>query len=163
MRKFLITLAIVPLFSIAQISNKIEGITINSPCELEYMRNLDNQNNYSCAFQDRDNKIYNYSATILNLFKDTNGLSENSLREYKKEFLKTTKEIAEINGEKAEYVKLKNLDALLTISYLEMSGLKFINLSVVFIYKNKSFTVNLTTNNLNKNAVQEKLINSISL
>ena len=163
MKKFLIVLIIVPLFSIAQISNRIEGIIINSPCELEYMRNLGNQNNYSCVFEDRNSNLYNYSATVSNLYNDINGLSENELKLYKKEFLKVTKDIAESSGEKAEYIKLKNLDAVLTISYLEVSRLKFINLSVVFIYRKKSFTVNLTSNNLNKSIIQNKLINSISL
>ena len=37
-------------------------------------------------------------------------------------------------------------------AYLTYSDQKFVNNSIVFIYKQKSFIVNLTTNNLNDSA-----------
>lgn len=146
----------------AQVRCKIEGIIINSPCELEYTRNLGNQNNYSCVAQIEEGKIDNYSVTVQNLNSSMNGLNENSLKTYKSTFLKT----AEINyknaGETTKYLKLSNgIDAISSISYLTYQEQKFRVISITFLYKQKSFIVNLTTNKLNRDNEINNLINRI--
>lgn len=135
----------------AQINSKIEGITINSPCELEYTRNLENQNNYSCPFQYGDQKLDNYSVTVSNLQSDMKGLTGNNLKVFKETFLQTIKSNSESLGETTKYIELDNgLKALTIISYLTYANQKFKNISIAFLYKQKSFIVNLTTNNLSK-------------
>ena len=51
MRKIFFLGILIPILSFGQTKNKIEGIVIDTPCELEYTRNLGNQNNYSCVTQ----------------------------------------------------------------------------------------------------------------
>jgi len=135
----------------AQIKTKIEGISINAPCELEYTRNIGNQNNYSCPLQ-YDDKIDNYSVTVSNLQTQMNGLKENSLKTYKTSFLKTIESNSKAEGETTKYLKLSNgIDALSSVSYLTYGSQKFKNISITFLYKQKSFIINITTNNLKKN------------
>ncbi|WP_026727248.1 hypothetical protein [Flavobacterium denitrificans] len=135
----------------AQISTKIEGVIINAPCELEYTRNIGNQNNYSCPLQYDVDKIDNYSITVSNLQTQMNGLKESSLKEFKASFLKTIEINSKAEGESIKYLKLKNgIDALSSISYLTYGTQKFKNISITFLYKQKSFIVNITTNNLKK-------------
>jgi hypothetical protein len=149
MKKIMFIGILFPFISFAQIENKIEGIIINSPCELEYTRNLGNQNNYSCVLQDVNDKIINYSMTISNLFKEMNGLTASQLAEFKNHYLTTAKKDAEKNNEATEYIVLSNgIKALKINSTLTYSGQKFVVTSIVFLYKQKGFVVNLTTNNL---------------
>lgn len=146
----------------AQINSKIEGITINSPCELEYTRNLGDQNNYACVSQDSNEKIMQYSVTVQNLFEDMNGLNEKTLKAYKDQFFLTAKENAESNGETTKSIELINGKKALSIkSELTYSGHKFVNTSILFLYKQKSFIVNLTTNNLNRKNDIKDLTNRI--
>ncbi|MEP6805738.1 MAG: hypothetical protein ABI892_14520 [Flavobacterium sp.] len=136
----------------AQINTKIEGISVNAPCELEYTRNIGNQNNYSCPLQYDGNKIDNYSVTVSNLQTQMNGLKESSLKAYKTSFLKTIEINSKAEGETTKYLKLKNgIDALSSVSYLTYGSQKFKNISITFLYKQKSFIINITTNNLKKN------------
>lgn len=133
MNKFIIFGILFPLVSFCQINNKIEGIIVSAPCELEYTRNLGNQNNYSCVVQDENGKIINYSVTVSNLSKEMNGLNDNSLTLFKNTFLATAKKDAESNNEKAEYILLANDKKALKIkSYLTYSDQKFVNTSIVF-------------------------------
>ncbi len=151
MRKITLLGIFLPILSFAQIDNKIEGLTLDMPCELEYTRNLGNQNNYACVVQDNNEKIRQYSVTVQNLFADMNRLNEKTLQVYKDQFLQTAKENAKSNGEKTESIVLSNGQKALKIeSYLTYSGHKFLNTSIVFLYKQKSFIVNLTTNDLEK-------------
>ena len=163
MKKLILFGILLPFISIAQTDNKIEGLTINTPCELEYTRNLGNQNNYSCVIQDTNEKVFQYSVTVQNLFEEMNGLSGNTLQVFKDQFLQTAKENATSNGESTESVILANGQNALSIkSYLTYSGQEFVNTSIVFLYKQKSFIVNLTTNNLN-NSVSSKLTERIRI
>jgi len=162
MNKIIIILALTSWSLNAQINSKIEGITINSPCELEYARNLGNQNNYACVSQDSSEKIIQYSVTVQNLFEDMKGLNERTLKTYKDQFFLKTKEIAESNGETTTSIELINGQKALSIkSELTYSGHKFVNTSILFLYKQKSFIVNLTTNNLNRKNVIKDLTNRI--
>ncbi|WP_458626491.1 hypothetical protein [Winogradskyella sp. PC D3.3] len=162
MNKIILLLLLTSWSVNAQINSKIEGITINSPCELEYTRNLGDQNNYACVSQDNNEKILQYSVTVQNLFKDMNGLNEKTLKVFKDQFLQTAKENAESNGEKTSSIELINGGkALSIISELTYSGHKFVNTSIVFLHKQKSFIVNLTTNNLNRKNNVNDLINRI--
>ncbi|WP_157209261.1 hypothetical protein [Mariniflexile maritimum] len=163
MKKISFVILIIPFLTFAQIDNKIEGLTINCPCELEYTRNLGNQNNYACVVQDNNEKIKQYSVTVQNLFEDMNGLNEKTLQVYKDQFLQTAKENAEMNNESTESILLSNGQKALKIkSYLTYSGHKFVNTSIVFLYKQKSFIVNLTTNDLN-NSASSNLIERIKI
>ncbi|MDD7913819.1 hypothetical protein [Polaribacter ponticola] len=162
MNKIIIVLILTSWSIKAQINTKIEGITINSICELEYTRNLGNQNNYACVSQDSNEKIMQYSVTVQNLFEDMKGMNEKTLKIYKDQFFLTTKENSESNGEKTTLIKLKNgQKALSIVSELTYSVHKFINTSIVFLYKQKSFIVNLTTNNLNRKNEIRDLTNRI--
>jgi hypothetical protein len=146
----------------AQIISKIEGITINSPCELEYTRNLGNQNNYSCPFQYENIKLDNYSVSVSNLQIEMIGLTGNNLNVFKETFLQTIKSNSESNGETVKYIELSNgIKAISSVSYLTYADQKFKNIAIAFIYKQKSFVVNLTTNNLNRSNDIEDLINRI--
>lgn len=150
MKKILLLGILIPIIAFSQTENKIEGIKINTPCELEYTRNLGNQNNYNCLIQGNDEKIFQYSVTVQNLFEELKGMSGKSLDVYKEHFLKTAKDISEINNESTEWIVLKNGQKALKIkAYLTYSDQKFVNTSIAFIYKQKSFIVNLTTNDLN--------------
>lgn len=152
MKKIILLGLLIPFLSFAQIDNKIEGLTIDCPCELEYTRNLGNQNNYSCVIQDEDDKIFQYSVTVQNLFEDMNGLNETTLKAYKDQFLQTLIDNTESSDGNANSINLANgQKAIQMISYLTYSGHKFINTSIGFLYKQKSFIVNLTTNDLEKN------------
>ncbi|TYB69451.1 MULTISPECIES: hypothetical protein [Bizionia] len=149
MKKIILLGMLIPFIAFSQTENKIEGLTINTPCELEYTRNLGNQNNYSCVFQDNNENIFQYSATVQNLFEDMKGLTGNSLQVFKDQFFKTAKENAQSNGEKTENIVLANGQKALKIeSYLTYADQKFANTSILFLYKQKSFIVNLTTNEL---------------
>lgn len=145
-----------PLLTIGQTKNKIEGIVIDTPCELEYTRNLGNQNNYSCVTQNSNNKIFQYSITVQNLFEEMKGFTGNSLQIFKDEFLKSAKNNAIANGESAKFITLNNQgNALKTESFLTYSGNKFKNTSIVLLYKQKSYIVNLTTNDLNSSELND--------
>ena len=164
MNKIIIILVLTSWSINAQINSKIEGITINSPCELEYTRNLGDQNNYACVSQDNNEKIMQYSVTVQNLFEDMNGLDEKTLKAYKDQFFLSAKENAESNGEKTTSIELINGQKALSIkSELTYSGHKFENTSILFLYKQKSFIVNLTTNNLNRKNDIKDLTNRIIL
>jgi len=91
MKKIILLEILLPFMVFSQTENKIEGLTIDTPCELEYTRNLGNQNNYSCVIQDNDEKIFQYSVTIQNLFEEMNGLTENTLKVFKDQFFKQRK------------------------------------------------------------------------
>ncbi|HEY9184326.1 MAG TPA: hypothetical protein VIM94_03270 [Salegentibacter sp.] len=163
MKKIFLLGMLFPLLSFGQTNNKIEGLVIDTPCELEYTRNLGNQNNYSCVIQKADNKIFQYSITVQNLFEKMKGLTGNSLQIFKDEFLKSAKNNATANGESAEFITLNNQGiALKTESYLTYSGNKFKNLSIVLLYKQKSYVVNLTTNDLNSSGIN-KLVDRIEI
>lgn len=162
MNKIILLLVLTSWSVNAQINSKIEGITINSPCELEYTRNLDNQNNYSCPFQYGNGKLDNYSVTVSNLQNEMTGLTGSSLKEFKETFLQTIKSNSESNGESAKYIDLKNgIKAVSSVSYLTYADQKFKNIAIAFLYKQKSFIVNLTTNNLTRNDEMEDLIDKI--
>jgi hypothetical protein len=151
MKNIILLGLLVPFLSFAQINNKIEGLTIDTSCELEYTKNLGNQNNYSCVFQGDNEKVLQYSVTVQNLFEDMNGLSEATLSVFKEEFLKGLVSNAEASNQDVKSIYLSNGQrAILMTSYLTYSGHKFINTSIGFLYKQKSFIVNLTTNNLEK-------------
>ncbi len=155
MKKILLLGILIPFIAISQTDNKIEGLTINTPCELEYTRNLGNQNNYSCVLQKNDETIFQYSVTVQNLFEEMNKIQGKELQSYKNSFLQAARENATSNGESTESIILANGQKALKIeSYLTYSGNKFINTSIVFLYKQKSFVVNLTTNNLNSDAIK---------
>ena len=135
MKKIFFFGILIPILSFGQVKNKIEGIVINTPCELEYTRNLGNQNNYSCVIQKTDNKIFQYSITVQNLFEEMKGFTGSSLQVFKDEFLKSAMNNAIANGESAKYITLNNRgSALKTESYLTYSGNKFKNLSIVLLY-----------------------------
>jgi hypothetical protein len=90
------------------------------------------------------------------------GLNERTLKTYKDQFFLKTKEIAESNGETTTSIELINGQKALSIkSELTYSGHKFVNTSILFLYKQKSFIVNLTTNNLNRKNVIKDLTNRI--
>lgn len=153
MKKINLFTILLPFFSFTQIENKIEGLTIDTPCALEYTRNLGNQNNYSCTSQDQEAKVYQYSVTTQNLFNEMNGLNSQSLKVFKDEFLITAKKNAVSNGENAKLIVLANGEnAVITESYITYSDQKFINISIIFLYKKKSFIFNLTTNSLNNSS-----------
>jgi hypothetical protein len=155
MKKLALFLTFYSLMSQGQVNNKIEGITINAPCEIEYTRNINNQNNYTCN-NIKGNTIINYTIHVSNLFNDMNGLSENSLKIYKKTYLKTAKENAEKLKETTEYIKLfDKIDALTITALLDYSGTKFKNTSVMFIYRKKSYIVNLVSNDMKNSSVKE--------
>jgi len=163
MKKIILLAILFPSFILAQINTKIEGLELNTPCELEYTRNLGNQNNYSCVIQNNKEKIFQYSVTVQNLFTEMNNLSKHKLLSYKDSFFKTAENNAKSNNEKTEYISLVNGQKALKItSYLTYSGNKFMNISIVLIYKQKSFIVNLTTNDLN-NPASIKLVNRIKI
>src|SRR5690606_35891760 len=119
-RVVIISIMLFHNFNNAQINNKIEGISFNTPCEIEYIRNIKNQNHYNCYYQDNSNYFHDYSITVSNLFNDLNGLSESGVSAYKEEFLKTIKQNSIKEGAiLAEYIELSNgTKALLTISSL---------------------------------------------
>ena len=147
----------------AQIITKIEGISINAPCELEYTRNPGNQNNYSCPVQADEGKLYNYSVTVQNLQTHMNGLNESSLKAYKDSFLKSAEKDSKKSGDTTNYIKLSNgIVALSCISEIVYGKEKYKNISIVFLYRAKSFIVNLTTNNLIKDNDVTELVNRIS-
>ena len=149
MKFFILIGLLIPFTTFAQTDNKIEGIIINTPCELEYTRNIGNQNNYSCATQDKNEKIFQYSVTVQNLFEEMKGLSGDSLKAFKEQFFKTAKENAKLNNEQSELIVLANGQKALKIkSYLTYSEHKFVNTSILLLYKQKSFVINLTTNDL---------------
>lgn len=149
MKKILFLGILIPFIAISQTDNKIEGLTINTPCELEYTRNLGDQNNYSCVLQKTDETIFQYSVTVQNLFEEMNKFQGKELLSFKNSFLQAARENAISNGESTETIILANGQKALKIeSYLTYSGNKFINTSIVFLYKQKSFIVNLTTNDL---------------
>jgi len=161
--KLLTFLLLIPFAAFSQIDNKIEGLILNTPCELEYTRNIGNQNNYSCVNQDSNEKIIQYSVTVQNLFNEMNGLNQNDLKAFKTQFLETAKEDAIMNNESAEFIELANGQEALSIkSHLTYSGLKFVNISIVFLHKKKSFIFNLTTNNLGI-ADKKELVNRIKI
>jgi len=146
----------------AQISNKIEGISVNAPCELKFTRNAGNQNNYSCPLQYRNGKIDNYSVIVSNLQNDMNGLNENTLKSFKTSFFETAESSYKNAGETTKHLKLTSgIQALSSISYLTYAEQKFKNVSIIFLYKQKSFIVNITTNNLNKSSEINELIRRI--
>ncbi len=80
MKKIFLLGILISFSTFSQTDNKIEGLIINTPCELEYTRNLGNQNNYSCVLQDDDERIFQYSVTVQNLFEEMNEFSGNSLK-----------------------------------------------------------------------------------
>lgn len=161
MKKITLLCIIIPFLTFAQIDNKIEGLTIDCPCELEYTRNLGNQNNYSCVFQDDNENIFQYSVTVQNLFEEMNGLSGTTLKVFKNQFFQTLRDNAKSNNQNAESINLRNGDTAIEItSYLTYSGNKFVNTSIAFLYKQKSFIVNLTSNDL-KNSIN--LVNLIKI
>lgn len=161
--KFIITLLLLTSWSsYTQSISNIEGIKIEAPCELTYTRNLNNQNNYSCIQETQGGYIKNYSVTVANLYNDLRGLSIETVETYKEEFFKKTLEVAANNGEQSSLIFLKNnIRAISIVSKLTYGNMEFINTEIIFIYKKKSFIVNLTTNNLNKNDHSLELINSI--
>lgn len=146
----LLIITFFPLIIFSQTDNKIEGLIINTPCELEYTRNLGNQNNYSCVTQNE--YIKQFSVTVQNLFEEMKGLNGDSLKEYKNSFITGAKNNAESNGETVESIIINGKKALKIESYLTYSGHRFKNTSIVLLYKNKSFIVNLTTNDLSNSA-----------
>lgn len=163
MKKIILLGILFPFTAFSQTDNKIEGLTINTPCELEYTRNLGNQNNYSCVLQDDNERIFQYSVTVQNLFEEMNEFSGPSLKVYKDHFLEAAKENAISNGEHTESIILANgQKALKIISYLTYSGHRFVNTSIIFLHKQKSFVVNLTTNDLSSSASSD-LIKKIKI
>ena len=163
MKKILLFGIFIPFITYSQIENKIEGLIINTPCELEYTRNLGNQNNYNCVLQKTDETIFQYSVTVQNLFEEMNKFQGKELQSYKTNFLQAARENATSNGESTESLILANGQKALKIeSYLTYLGNKFINTSIVFLYKQKSFIFNLTTNDLYSVELKQ-LINRIKI
>tara|TARA_R110000868_G_scaffold22502_2_gene92395 strand:- start:386 stop:883 length:498 start_codon:yes stop_codon:yes gene_type:complete len=164
MKKIIFLLFLIPFLGFSQTGNKIEGLDFDAPCELEYTRNLGNQNNYSCVKQANTGEIFQYSITVQNLFEEMNGFSGNTLNTFKEQFLKTVIEKAESNNEKSEYITLTNgQKAVKTESFLTYADQKFKNTSIVFLYKQKSFIVNLTTNDLTSSTTPTKLTERIKI
>lgn len=162
MKKVMLLLFFGTVAANAQINSKLEGITINSPCELEYIRNLGNQNNYSCPFEYGNGKLDNYSVTVANLQNEMSGFTGSSLVTYKNTFLETIKSNSESFGEKAEYIKLPNgIDAVSMVSNLTYADQNLKNIAIAFLYKQKSFVVNLTTSNFERTNDVENLIKRI--
>lgn len=160
MKKLTLLIAFCSLVTQAQIKNKIEGIIINAPCEIEYVRNINGQNNYTCNYT-KGNILINYTVHISNLYKDINGLNEKNLKTYKRTFLKTVKENAEKVKEKTKYILLLNNKKALAIeAFMSYSDLKFKNTSVVFIHRKKSFIVNIVSNDFKKSNI-EKVMKAI--
>ncbi|MBZ0328266.1 MAG: hypothetical protein K8F54_11715 [Altibacter sp.] len=158
MKKIIILLTITYSSLNAQIITKIEGVSLNAPCELEYTRNIGNQNNYSCPYlYNNDEKLDNYSITVTNLQTEMNGLNDSSLNEFKKTFLETIESNSKNNGESPNFILLNNgISAVSSISYLTYGEQEFKNISISFLYRQKSFIVNLTTNNFyRKNEISE--------
>lgn len=163
MKKLILALILIPFLGFSQTENKIEGLNFEAPCELEYTRNLGNQNNYSCVTQVNTGEVFQYSITVQNLFEEMNGLSGNTLKAFKEQFLKTATENAESNSEKAEYIFLVNGEKAVRIeSFLTYADQKFKNTSIVFLYKQKSFIINLTTNDLTS-TTSNKLVQRIKI
>tara|TARA_R110002051_G_scaffold88179_4_gene155430 strand:+ start:24031 stop:24528 length:498 start_codon:yes stop_codon:yes gene_type:complete len=147
----------------SQVNSKIEGIVLNAPCELNYTRNINNQNNYSCIQETNNGYINNYSVTVNNLYNDLAGLTVQQKRIFSEEFHKRVKQNAEEIGEVSKSVKLKNgKNATSVISYLTYGDQKFRNIEIAFLFKKKSYIVNLTSNNLTVSANVEELISLIN-
>jgi len=163
MKKVILLLAITYTSLNAQINTKIEGITINAPCELEYTRNLGNQNNYSCPYlYNGEEKLDNYSITVSNLQTEMNGLTDSSLKEFKNTFLKTIEINSSNNAGTTKYIVLNNgISAVSSVSYLTLGEQKFKIISISFLYRQKSFILNLTTNNFDRDKEISALINRI--
>lgn len=161
--KFNLLISLLTVFSVsAQIINKVEGIEINSPCELEYTRNFHNQNNYSCVIQTDMDKIDNYSVTVSNLQIEMNSLNDKDLKLFKEIFLKTIETNSKIRDEETTYLKIKDdVLAVSSISYLTFGNQKFKNISITFIYRKKSFIVNLTTSDINRKNEVNNLLSRI--
>ena len=91
------------------------------------------------------------------------GFTGSSLQVFKNEFLKSARSNAIANGENVEYIEWNNKGkALKTESYLTYSGNKFKNTSIIFLYKQKSYILNLTTNELNSSE-PNKLVDRIEI
>lgn len=153
-----ISILLFSFFSIltqGQINNKIEGIIVNAPCEIEYTRNINNQNNYTCN-NSKGNIIINYTIHVTNLYNDMNGLDEKALNAFKETYLETVKNNAEKLEETTKYLKLYNkINALGITAFLEYSGVRFKNSSVMFVYRKKSYIVNLVSNDLENSNLKE--------
>ena len=142
--------------------NNIEGVKFNVPCEMAYTRNIDNQNNYSCVVEDNNGHIINYSLTISNLYNDLKGLSYKAGKIFEEEFINKIENDANLRDEQSSIKLLKNnIKAISLVSYLTYGPQKFRNTELVFIYKKKSYILNLTTNDLSRKKDIQVLINSI--
>jgi len=163
MKKIILLLVITYTSLNAQINTKIEGVTINAPCELEYTRNIGNQNNYSCPYlYSGEEKLDNYSITVTNLQTEMNGLTDSSLKEFKNTFLKTIEINSRKNAGSTNYIVLNNgISAISSISYITFGEQSFKNISISFLYRQKSFILNLTTNNFDRDNEISALINRI--
>ncbi len=141
-----------PFLSFAQIENKIEGVIIDIPCELKYIRGYDNISNYNCEiFEDGFTIVYQYSLTVDNLSETINNLNGSSLETFKNQYLQSIIQNFESKNQSVEVVALSNAQkAFKTKSYLTSSGTKFVMITIVFLYNQKVFYVNLGTNDLEK-------------
>lgn len=161
-----ITIILLMLFSwtlISQVDSKIEGITINVPCELNYTRNINNQNNYSCIKQTDTGFINNYSVTVNNLYNDFAGLTVQEEKTFLEEFHKRIGQNAKEVGDISKNIKLKNgKNGTSVISYLTYGNQKFRNIEIAFVFRKKSYVVNYTSNNLNSDPNVKELISQIN-
>lgn len=145
----------------AQMMNKIEGLIIESPCELFYTRNLGDKNNYSCNYE-KNGTLVNYSVLVTNVYNETKVFSQQEEKKYHEAFLNEAKLNAERNREKTKYISFNGRKALVIEAYLNYSDVKLKNTSIVFFYKKKNFIVNIVSNDFEKSNLNS-LVSSIKL
>lgn len=155
MKNFIFLLLTISQVGFSQISNKVEGITIDAPCEIIYTRNLNNQNNYTCNYIKGD-KLINYSIQTTNLFNQLNGLDKKGKENFHKQYLSSMKRNSEKQKEKTDFIQISNgVKSLVITSFLNYSDTKLKNTSLAFIYNNKGYIINLVSSDFNLSNVDE--------
>ncbi|MDE0536438.1 hypothetical protein, partial [Tenacibaculum sp. L6] len=145
----------------AQVKNKIEGLIIESPCELFYTRNIGDKNNYSCNYE-KNGYLINYSVLVSNVYNETKAFNKQEEKQYHEAFLNEAKLNAERNKERTKYISFNGKKALVIEAYLNYSDVKLKNTLIVFFYKKKNFIANIVSNDFEKSNLNS-LLSSIKL
>jgi hypothetical protein len=160
-KNFFLPLLAAPIAVFAQIDNTIEGLIVNTPCEIAYT-NLQEKDMYACVFTNGEN-LFGYSIKIVDFteqFKAANEIDIPAIEEYIFQFV--WEENLTVASSLDTILLGNGQKAMLSITDWIDDGVLVRSTSVAFLYQQKWFNIGLFTNNRN-DAYSSQLVERIKV
>ena len=155
MKKILLTSLLLPIGLSAQIDNNIEGITVNTPCKIEFARSSNGINNYTCTTQKGLDKIINFSIDVESMASRMANLSDKGLSDFKNTYFTVVKNMSEANNESTEFITIYGNKALKSRGIMNYQGQVIYKTTITLLYNKKSYMINALTNIPNSTTLNE--------